>query len=129
VQLAPPTLDLELEEHPAAARRDDPFADPGDAEELTPFEEAPSRGGGPQNEPILASDLAPEEEMVEGPQPSRDLSDHELAILESLDRLADGAPTEPEVVKPAQAMAAMIRLLIRKRLVTEEEFLDELSKK
>ncbi len=32
-------------------------------------------------------------------------------------------------MKPAQAMAAMIRLLLRKRIVTEQEFLDELSKK
>ncbi len=93
------------------------------AEELTPFDD------GPQNEPILASELAPHEEMVEGPQPSRDLSDEEIAILDSLDRLASGAPAEPDIVKPAQAMAALIRLLIRKRIVSEQDFLDELSKK
>jgi hypothetical protein len=32
-------------------------------------------------------------------------------------------------VKPTQAIAALIRLLIRKRIVSEQDFLDELSKK
>jgi hypothetical protein len=32
-------------------------------------------------------------------------------------------------VKPAQAMAAVIRLLIQKRIITEEEFLDALRPK
>ncbi len=53
----------------------------------------------------------------------------ELSVLEALDRLADGAHPEPEIVKPAQAMAALIRLLLRKRIVTDRELLDELSKK
>ncbi len=79
-------------------------------------------------EPMELSQLQ-EEEMVEGRLPSRDLTEHELAILDSLDKLASGAPAQPDVVKPAQAMAAMIRLLIRKRIVSELEFLDELSKK
>src|SRR6266511_3010062 len=115
-------VELELEELPGAAGGEG-AAEPDGSEELTPFEDVP------QNEPILASDLAPYEDMVEGPQPTRDLSDQELAILESLDRLASGAPAEPDVVKPAQAMAALIRLLIRKRIVSEQDFLDELSKK
>jgi hypothetical protein len=79
-------------------------------------------------EPMELSALQ-EEEMVEGRLPARDLTEREIAILESLDQLASGAPAQPDVVKPAQAMAAMIRLLIRKRIVTELEFLDELSKK
>jgi hypothetical protein len=79
------------------------------------------------NDPVLASDLAPAEPGGEGE--SRDLSEREIAILESLDRLADGAPAEPDLVKPTQAMAAMIRLLIRKHIVSEQDFLDELSKK
>jgi hypothetical protein len=93
-----------------------------DAEELTPIDD------GPQNEPILASELAPQDELVDA-DASRELTPRELAILESLDRLADGAPAEPEVVKPTQAMAAMIRLLIRKRIVSEQEFLEDLAKK
>jgi hypothetical protein len=90
-------------------------------EELTPFDE-------PTGETVLATDVGMEE-MVEGRMPTRELTDHELAILESLDRLASGAPAQPDIVKPAQAMAALIRLLIRRRIVTEQEFLDELSKK
>jgi len=112
------SADLELEASPGAARG----RTEADAEELTPLDE------GPQNEPILASDLAPSEWTAD-PETSRDLSPRELAILESLDRLADGAPVEAELVKPAQAMAAMIRLLIRKQIVSEQDFLDELSKK
>jgi hypothetical protein len=81
----------------------------------------------PRGEPVLATDLAPGE--AEGEPESRELTERELAILESLDRLAGGAPAEPDVVKPAQAMAALIRLLIRKRIVSEQDFLDELSKK
>jgi hypothetical protein len=79
-------------------------------------------------EPMELTQLQ-EEEMVEGRLPSRELTPREVAILESLDELASGAPAQPDVVKPAQAMAAMIRLLIKKRVVTELEFLDELSKK
>ena len=49
-------------------------------------------------------------------------------MLEALDRLASGAHAEPEILKPAQAMAAVIRLLIRHGIVTEQEFLDELRR-
>jgi len=112
-------VELELEEHPSSGA---PAPAEGDAEELTPLDDEP------QNEPILASELAPQEEPADG-ESSRELTARELAILESLDRLADGAPAEPDVVKPTQAMAAVIRLLIHKRIVTEQEFLDELSKK
>ncbi len=114
-------IELELEAPPASAAGG--LLSDDDAEELTPLDD------GPQNEPILASDLAPQEGMVDGRLASRELSPRETAILESLDRLADGSPAEPEVVKPAQAMAAMIRLLIRTGIVSEQDFLDELSKK
>jgi hypothetical protein len=67
--------------------------------------------------------------MVEGRQPTRVLSPEEVGILEALDRLAGGAPAEPDIVKPAQAMAAVIRLLLRRRIVTEREFFDELLRR
>jgi hypothetical protein len=113
-------IEVELEEHPAGSRPP-PAASPH-AEELTPLDE------GPQNEPILASELAPPDEGGEAPR-ARELTAKEIAILESLDRLAGGAPAEPDVVKPAQAMAALLRLLIRKRIVSEDDFLDELTRK
>ena len=49
-------------------------------------------------------------------------------MLEALDRLAGGAHAEPELLRPAQAMAAIIRLLIRRGIVSEQEFLDELRR-
>jgi hypothetical protein len=116
---ARPPADLELEEHPAVAAY---AAKPGSGSEAVELADLQLPG-----DPVLASDLAPHGEAGEGA--SRELSPRELAILESLERLAHGAPAEPEVVKPAHAMAAMLRLLIRKRIVTEQEFLEELSKK
>ncbi len=54
---------------------------------------------------------------------------HEHAVLEALDRLAHGEPVAPEVVKPAQMMAALVRLLLQKKVISEEEFLAEFQRK
>lgn len=86
----------------------------------------PGAGGAIPGEAVLATELAPEEGTVEGRYPSRTLTDRELAILDELERLAGGAHADPAVVKPAQAMAALIRLLIKRRIITEQDFLDEL---
>jgi hypothetical protein len=75
-------------------------------------------------EPILATDLVPDDEPG-----GRPLTAAEIAILDSLDRLASGAHAEPEIVKPAQAMAALVRLLLRKGIIVERELLDELVRK
>jgi hypothetical protein len=110
-----------------------------EAEELTPLEEttgeallarapadpAPSAApAAPAPAPIAAPAAAPSPGA-----PGRELTPREAAIIESLDRLANGAPAQPDIVKPTQAMAALIRLLIKKGVVSELEFLDELSKK
>jgi hypothetical protein len=79
--------------------------------------------GFPPGEPILATDLAPA-----GEDPSA-LSPRELALLDALGRMAAGGPVEPELVKPAQAVAALLRLLLRKKIVTEEELAEELSRR
>jgi hypothetical protein len=114
---SPRAAQLELEE-PLTAESDR-GAPPGEeAVELASLAE------GPESEPVLASELAPD-----GADASPELSPRELALIDALDRLAAGGPSEPDVVKPVQAMAAMIRLLIRKRIVTEQEFLDELSRR
>jgi hypothetical protein len=108
---------IDLEDTPRASARAAEKED--DAVELTSLQE-----------PAAAGDAAPGTERCgAGEDASRELSARELAILDSLERLAHGAAAEPEIVKPVQAIAAMIRLLIRKRVVTEQEFLDELSKK
>ncbi|ATB40612.1 ATPase [Cystobacter fuscus] len=60
-----------------------------------------------------------------------DISEEDLKVLEELERMADGAEAQlhTEKVKPARMVASLIRLLIRKRLIHEEEFLEELSRK
>ncbi len=62
-------------------------------------------------------------------KPAPQLTARERAILDALDRLAGGAHAEPELLKPAQAMAAVIRILIRRGVVTERELLDELRRR
>jgi hypothetical protein len=119
---------------PAPSSRPAPQQPPGGPARAAPPAPASAPPAGraqaaPPRAPELELEERTGEEMVEGPQPSRELTAREVAILESLDRLAGGAPAEPDVVKPAQAMAALIRLLIRKRIVSEQDFLDELSKK
>jgi hypothetical protein len=116
-----------------------------EAEELTPLEEttgeallarAPAvpaaspapAAAAPTPTPTPAPAAAPALATSPGAQ-GRELTSREAAIIESLDRLANGAPAQPDIVKPTQAMAALIRLLIKKGVVSELEFLDELSKK
>jgi hypothetical protein len=65
-----------------------------------------------------------------GPTPP-DITEEDLAVLENIERMADGAEStlDTEKVKPARMVASLIRLLIRKRVIREEEFLEELSRK
>jgi hypothetical protein len=91
----------------------------------TPAEVAPFPADVP-NEPILATDLAPQDDAEERPPGA--LTPDEVAILDALERLAAGHHAEPDILKPAQAMAALVQLLLRKRIVTEREFLDALKR-
>ncbi|MHB8874275.1 MAG: GspE/PulE/PilB domain-containing protein [Myxococcaceae bacterium] len=58
-------------------------------------------------------------------------SEEDLKILDSLEQIAAGS--EPldvsEKVKPARMVASLIRLLIKKNVINELEFLDELTRK
>ncbi len=65
------------------------------------------------------------------PDPLSGLSEDDLRILEDLERMATGeAPLlETEKVRPAQMVAALIRLLIRKNVIAEADFLEELGRK
>ena len=83
-----------------------------------------------EGEPVLATDLAPvedPEEMPEGRVPIRELSPRDLALLDALDRLAAGLEDPSGTLKPARLLAALLRLLVHKRIVSEQELLDELS--
>jgi hypothetical protein len=99
------------------------FAPEGPLEELTP---TPSE----EYEAVLATDLAPHdelEEMPEGRVPIRELTARDVAILDALDRLAAGIEDPASPLKPARLAAALLRLLLAKKLVNEQELLDELS--
>jgi hypothetical protein len=58
-------------------------------------------------------------------------SDADLDMLENLGRLADGdqAVEAALSIKPSQMVASLIRLLIRKGVIEESEFLEEVSRK
>jgi len=63
--------------------------------------------------------------------PAPQFSDDDLAVLNDLERISQGeeASQDTEKVKPARMVASLIRLLIRKGLIQEREFLEELARK
>jgi hypothetical protein len=84
---------------------------------------------------ITSDDALSEPSSPAAPHPSplevgaRQLTAEEQAVLAALERLAAGAPAEPEIVKPTQAFAAVIRLLLRKGIIDAVELLDELERR
>lgn len=70
---------------------------------------------------------------VKPPEPNRppDFSEEDLQVLDNLERLSKGEEplTVTQKVMPAQMVAALIRLLIQKGVIQEQEFLDELVRK
>ncbi|CAM4397475.1 General secretion pathway protein GspE [Myxococcus xanthus] len=63
--------------------------------------------------------------------PTPQFSDEDLAILDDIERISRGedASLDTEKVKPARMVASLIRLLIRKGVIQEGEFLEELAQK
>jgi len=80
-------------------------------------------------EPILATELAPEEEddPVAAPPAERELTPRQAALMDALERVARGE--ESGLVKPGQLVAVLARLLVRRGIVSEAELLEELAKK
>jgi len=76
----------------------------------------------------LEEELSPLAEDAPQPATGAPLSPDEQAILSALQRLADGGHAEPEVLRPTQAIAVLIRLLLRKGTITQRELLDALKK-
>ena len=115
--LAPDTTDSILLEHAQASDEttEELQPIPLDGEPLTP-EEAAYAGG----------EVPPEEQWVEGEVRPRELTAEESMILDELGRLAGGDDAAPTIVRPAQLLATLIRLLMRKQLITEQELLDEI---
>ena len=95
----------------------------------------------PPSPPILEPDLpkvpvvkfggAAKDVTPPTPQVPPNFSEEDLKVLDSLERISKGE--EPmqvtQKIMPAQMVAALVRLLIQKRIIQEEEFLDELSRK
>jgi hypothetical protein len=66
-----------------------------------------------------------------GPAPAPSpapLTPEEQAVLTALERLASGGHAEPEVLKPTQAIAVLVRLLLEKGIIGQRELLDALRK-
>ncbi|MBS2030866.1 MAG: hypothetical protein JST54_23385, partial [Deltaproteobacteria bacterium] len=61
----------------------------------------------------------------------RPLSDEELKVIAAIEALADGEIEDTPVkqAKPAHMIAALVRLLIRRGIIQETEFLIELTRK
>ncbi len=70
-----------------------------------------------------------EEEAVEGRIALRPLTPKEVVILDALERLAAGQEDVPLPVKPTQVAAALLRIMLRHKIVTQQELLDELLRK
>ncbi|MFY0521793.1 hypothetical protein ACN28I_00770 [Archangium gephyra] len=97
-----------------------------------PEPEPPSAAPGQKGVPVVVFGGAAKGLPQPPPAPRPpDITDEDLAVLEDLERMADGAEAtlHTEKVKPARMVASLIRLLIRKRIIREEEFLEELSRK
>jgi hypothetical protein len=92
---------------------------------------APAAEEGPRNgseAPVSQEDsISIELPLVEMPPESSDTEGQ--PVMEALHRLTRGEPVSAEVVKPVQMLAAVVRLLLQKRIITEEEFLAEFDKK
>ncbi|HLL83228.1 MAG TPA: hypothetical protein VK420_11275 [Longimicrobium sp.] len=80
--------------------------------------------------PPAAAPPAPEA-PTELSRPKLEISDADLQILDELDRMAQGSEPalDSEKVRPARMVASLIRLLIRKGVIHELEFLEELARK
>jgi hypothetical protein len=113
---------------PVAAR---PVAQPAAAPQPKPVVQP---AAAPQPRPAVQSRPTPtgyagEEEMVEGRLALRPLTPREIVVLDALERLASGAEDVPLPVKPSQVAAALLRIMLRKHVVSQQEQLDELLKK
>ncbi|WPB73503.1 hypothetical protein KYC5002_31170 [Archangium violaceum] len=123
---------------PRAAASPPPPPPPQESEDLLdellgePESSASSAAPGQKGVPVVVFGGAAKGLPQPPPAPRPpDITDEDLKVLEDLERMADGGEAElhTEKVKPARMVASLIRLLIRKRVIREEEFLEELSRK
>ena len=79
--------------------------------------------------PPTVTEVLLEEEAVEGRIALRALTPKEVVILDALERLAAGQEDVALPVKPSQVAAALLRIMLRHKIVTQQELLDELLRK
>ena len=58
-----------------------------------------------------------------------ELTEGELQILDSLEARVATAGEPPQIIKPGELVSALIRLMIRRGLLTEPELIEELQKR
>ncbi len=95
--------------------------------------------GGMEGKPAAAPPSSAKPAPVEGvaiihkfaPREKFEFSDSDLHILDNLERMATGqeAVLEGDKIRPERMVATLIRLLIRKGVIHELEFLEELARK
>lgn len=117
---------------PEPAYAVEPYAEPTYAEQAPYAEEAAYAEQEPpaySEQPAYAESTSAEGAQGEAPEaasPHRDLTEEEVEILAAIGRLAEGDDATPTVVRPAQLVAALLRLMLRKQWISEQELLDEI---
>lgn len=89
----------------------------------------PAAPAWPSPHPAPVPDVVFEEEVDEGHVPLRPLTPKEIVVLDALERLAAGQDDVPLPVKPSQVAAALLRIMLRQKIVSQQELLDELLRK
>ena len=110
---------------PRTTTQSNPVVAPPPAQAFTPV---PRPAPHPAPPPEV-TELLLEEEAVEGRIALRPLTPKEVVILDALERLAAGQEDVPLPVKPTQVAAALLRIMLRHKIVTQQELLDELLRK
>jgi hypothetical protein len=113
-----------------------PEAGPGEVAERTgtldlPLDaEIPPEAGGadPSGQGLAAPTAAPA--APSPPEPDAgETREPALAVLEAVDQIAHGGAVEPDLVKPSQLAATLVRLLIRKKVITVEDLVEEFGRR
>ncbi|MCP3145315.1 general secretion pathway protein GspE, partial [Pyxidicoccus sp. QH1ED-7-1] len=96
-----------------------------------PIPDGDGAGGKPRVPVVLFGGAAQGARPSVSLTPTPQFSDEDLAVLDDLERISRGdeAVLDTEKVKPARMVASLIRLLIRKGVIQEVEFLEELARK
>jgi type IV pilus assembly protein PilB len=114
---------------PEPAFAEAPYAEPAYAEPAVyaepPAYAEPGQPSYPE-QPEYAEQPATDGAQATEPAPHRDLTEEEVEILAAIGRLAQGDDATPTVVRPAQLVAALLRLMLRKQWISEQELLDEI---